>query len=105
MEDGNRAHGLRGKTSLAKLKQQLGIYALGKWPATSPDLNPIENIWRLLKQRISANGGGALKKEELKAALQKEWDALTVEEIRKVIGSMPERVKQCQERRGYQTAW
>ena len=28
------------------------------WPATSPDLNLIENLWGLLKQKINSVGAG-----------------------------------------------
>ena len=40
-----------------------------EWPACSPDLNPIENLWSVLKQTIYANG----KQYNSKDAL---WDAI-----------------------------
>src|SRR4051794_12187983 len=93
-EDGNSAHGLKN-THKKALKKELGIHLLneGKWPPSSPDLSRIENIWRLIKQRINAKRGGikVLKLEDLKRAFQVEWDALTQEDIRKWI-NMKERL-------------
>ncbi|RPB26730.1 transposable element Tcb2 transposase, partial [Terfezia boudieri ATCC MYA-4762] len=52
MEDNAPAH--RSRVSQAA-QTQLGLapYRLD-WPASSPNLNPIENIWLLLKSRIQS---------------------------------------------------
>ena len=51
--------------------QQLGFCGrrLMKWPACSPDLNPIENIWSVLKRQVYRVG----RKLSSKYAL---WEAI-----------------------------
>jgi hypothetical protein len=61
------------------------------WPASSPSLNPIENVWRLLKYRI---GKRFLKTiNELRQYLIEEWDKLTLEDYLKYVEEMPRRCK------------
>jgi transposase len=57
--------------------------------AQSPDLNPIEGIWNIIKQRLRRRV--FYSDEEVKAALQEEWDKITMQEIRKRIATMPRR--------------
>ena len=73
-----------------------------KWkanPPESPDLNPIETIWRLVKQRLK-NRGLIRDVTELRRAIEEEWDKITLEEINKAISTMPERVAALNERNG-----
>ena len=52
MEDGNAAHGMKTtKNPAARWKQAHGILLLD-WASNSPDLNPIEQIWRIIKQAL-----------------------------------------------------
>ena len=60
-------------------------------PAQSPDLNPIEACWQIMKQRL--RGGTWKTVEEFKAAIQAAWDSITLKEIRKRIREMPKRCK------------
>ena len=41
------------------------------WPAQSPDLNPIENLWSILDQQTLSRKANT--KEELFACLRMEW--------------------------------
>ena len=73
------------------------------WPAHSPDLNPIENVWRLLKYRI---GKRFPKTEaEVQQYLLEEWQNLTVDDYMKYIESMPERCEAVIAAGGGHTKW
>jgi len=62
------------------------------FPAQSPDLNLIEGIWAIIKQRIRRYYFDS--EEDMKEALQEEWDKITIEEIRFRIADLPRRCAQ-----------
>jgi hypothetical protein len=63
-----------------------------QWPAASPDINPIELVWGILKPRVCAEAHPSVI--SLKAALLREWEKLTYEEINKCIDGWPGRLDQ-----------
>jgi transposase len=72
------------------------------WPAQSPDLNPIENIWALVKLRLFRNYDAPPRGiHELWDRIQEVWNSLTVEDCRKVIDSMPKRCRDVIKEKGY----
>lgn len=86
--------------------------SLLEWPPYSPDLNPIEHVWNLLKRRLFqlfphlfdlnrnlADG------EEFKECLQKAWDSITQEEIRDLIDSIPRRLAAVIAAKGWYTKY
>lgn len=90
-EDNDPSHG-NGPRSLyglaAKLKDDNWVPCLTH-PPQSPDLNPIEGIWNIIKQRIRKRTWRDI--EELKELLQEEWSKVTMAEVRARIKEMPER--------------
>jgi hypothetical protein len=87
-EDGHPSHGIRKRGLAQEYKEAHNVQNLSH-PAQSPDLNPIEGIWLIIKQRIRRRVFDS--EEELKEALQEEWDKITMEEIRDRIADMPRR--------------
>lgn len=79
MEDGNPAHGLKDD-AMKEFKTNLQIVCLEGWPPSSPDFNSIENVWRVLKQRLKSRGP-FLCIEDLKQATKEEWARITQDDI------------------------
>jgi transposase len=70
------------------------------WPAKSPDLNPIENVWALLVQRLYPDGKVYDNLTELEKSAKKVWGQITDKEIIPYIESMDKRVCDVIERKG-----
>jgi len=71
------------------------------WPPYSPDLNPIEHVWRHLKELIyehypeirALTDDNEIIKERMVEALQDAWAHLNDEFLEKLIESMPRRIE------------
>uniref|UniRef100_A0A4W4FEY2 Tc1-like transposase DDE domain-containing protein n=1 Tax=Electrophorus electricus TaxID=8005 RepID=A0A4W4FEY2_ELEEL len=61
-----------------------------KWPAQSPDLNLIENLWNDIKNAVfDAKPKNGLHSTVL---LQSPWAGISVRRCRMLVGSMPHRL-------------
>jgi transposase len=99
MEDGASIH----RSVIAReARNRLRIQRI-PWPAQSPDLNPIENLWRKMKYRINLRTPAITTKPQLIQALQEEWDRFTPDDFKRLIESMPRRVRECIKRKGAST--
>ncbi|KAJ0399837.1 hypothetical protein P43SY_008143 [Pythium insidiosum] len=75
------------------------------WPARSPDLNPIENLWSHLARRVYADGRQYDSIAELKDAILRAWETITLEDIRPLVQSMPRRCLDAVKARGNKTSY
>ena len=62
------------------------------WLATSPDVNPIENLWAMFKMRVYTNNRQFSSKDDLWAAIQDVAAAITPEEILNLTNSVDSRL-------------
>ena len=62
------------------------------WPAYSPDLNPIENLWSHIVRSIYANGKTYDNVDALWEAIQECWENIPKKIIKSLVKSMPNRM-------------
>ena len=69
-----------------------------KWPAQSLDMNPIENVWKLLNEK--ANEKNQRNVEELRINLKEKWEKMSVDECKTLIRSCSKRFQGVNESKG-----
>ena len=63
-----------------------------EWPGNSPDLNPIENLWAILKQKVHQKS--PKNREELISAIVRSWyHEISAETCQNLVKSMKERLR------------
>lgn len=84
-----------------KFLEEHGIKFIKDWPAYSPDLNPIEHIWPLLKEMVYQlypdielwRGRENEIAERMEDALVHAWSKIRHIVARNCVASMPDRIK------------
>jgi len=89
LQDGDRAHTARATAEWLAARNP-PVTVLEGWPANSPDINVVENVWAPLKDRIAARQPKS--KEQLIKFARQEWAKLGPDDFRKLIDSMSRRL-------------
>lgn len=70
------------------------------WPARSPDLNPMENLWGILAREVYKNGTQYKNKHDLMSAIKLAWEKIPKQTLTKLSQSMTARMINVIEKKG-----
>ena len=101
MQDGAPGH--RAGETKQEL-QECGIVVL-YWPPFSPDLNPIERVWHLMKNYLQDHFPEIMGYDQLRSAVKEAWDKVGAFEFKALVESMPERCQAVIDANGFFTKY
>ena len=88
----------KSKATMKWLEEQ--NFELMDWPAKSPDLSPIENLWAILKKRLNTYQTPPNSIHVLWERIEEQWNTITPELCNKLIESMPKRMQMVVQAKG-----
>jgi len=94
-QDGAKAH--TAKKTLQWMTAH-GVKVVLGWPARSPDLNPTEEVWALLRDLVSSRH--PTSKEELRKAVLEAWEEIPQSVIDMFVERYNRKVEACIDARG-----
>ncbi len=74
-----------------------------EWPSQSPDLNPIENLWRELKVRVAKRQPRNLN--DLERICKEEWDKIPPEMCANLVANYKKRLTSVIANKGFATKY
>jgi transposase len=75
------------------------------WPASSPDLNPIGNLWAWIKKKHESDFPFPSTKQQLIANIMQIWDQVSFDMVQNLCSSFPRRLEECIRRNGKPTKY
>ena len=101
LQDGAPCH--KSKATMALLKEKEEEFSVIDWPGNSPDLNPIENVWGIMKARLKSDHT-ITSLPKLISAIKMMWTfAMEKDLFKKLARSMPERLQAVIDAKGQMT--
>lgn len=85
--------------------QQRGIALLENWPAKSPDMNIIENVWAILARKVYENGRHFETRSDLEEAIKTAWQTIPQDQIQSLYHSLPRRIIALHDAKGKYTKY
>ncbi len=73
------------------------------WPANSTDLNPIENLWGIVKSKMRDTRPN--NADDLKATVKETWASIPPQQCHKLITSMPRQIEAVIKAKGAPTKY
>ena len=101
MEDGAPIH--RSKVA-TEWRKENGVTKLD-WSAQSPDLNPIENVWRQMKLKVRKHSPPIQTLPAFRKSLRVAWNDIDEATYMTFIESLPERMAAVVAAKGGSTKW
>ncbi len=103
----DHAPGHRAKATIAEF-ERLGIQLI-KWPPYSPDLNPIETVWDIMKEWLRFNypelEDTQTSYKKLRTAVTEAWEAVGQAKFSELLAEMPARCQAVVDAAGLYTKY
>jgi len=100
----DNASGHAAKMTIQELKER-GVVSM-EWPAFSPDLNPIETLWNIMKDWLATHYPSRnASYDQLRDHVNEAWEAIGAETLRDLIATMPQRCQDVIDADGGPTKW
>jgi hypothetical protein len=69
------------------------------FPAYSPDLDPIENLWNIVKQRVELRLVHTV--DEVERVMREEWEAVDTDLLAQPVATMSARCQEVHDNKGH----
>ena len=79
------------------------IPVINDWPGNSPDINPIENLWSIIKKDLQKKDVSSLPR--LEAAIRESWANIPPQYLHNLALSLPKWLQQVLKRKGGSTKY